>query len=282
MSFLRTLLVLCRLEGLPTVASNCLAGWWLGGGGNTDRLPFLFAGAFVMYLGGAFLNDAFDSAFDQQHRRTRPIPSGMADAKLVFRLGWLYLALGVGCFAWVSSVCGGLGLALSLFIIAHSALHRVVTFSPVFLGICRFFLYVIGAAIAEGGVTGWSIWGGLVMCLYVTGSAFVDWKERRVGLDRYWPVVLLLSPVVLAFVMNGRGYREEALLLTLVLSLWTIRYLRYAWWSQERRPALTASGLQVGIVLVDWLACADGPRPLSAVFIGLFLLAVAAQRLAPK
>src|SRR5213075_1303788 len=76
MSFLRTFLILGRVSNLPTVWSNCLAGWWLGGGGNSGMLPFLFAGVTLLYLGGMFLNDAFDVEFDRQHREERPIPSG--------------------------------------------------------------------------------------------------------------------------------------------------------------------------------------------------------------
>src|SRR5260221_167869 len=41
---LRTLLILGRVSNLPTVWSNCLAGWWLGGGGNFWKLPLLFFG----------------------------------------------------------------------------------------------------------------------------------------------------------------------------------------------------------------------------------------------
>jgi hypothetical protein len=40
---LRTLLVLGRVSNLPTVWSNCLAGWWLGGGGNFGNCPCCFS-----------------------------------------------------------------------------------------------------------------------------------------------------------------------------------------------------------------------------------------------
>src|ERR1043166_9840735 len=76
MSILRTFLILGRVSNLPTVWSNCLAGWWLGGGGEVGNLPFLFIGATLLYLGGMFLNDACDAEFDRQHRRERPFPSG--------------------------------------------------------------------------------------------------------------------------------------------------------------------------------------------------------------
>ena len=73
---LRTLLTLSRVSHLPTVWSNCLAGWWLGGHGNVSKLPLLFLGVSALFTGGMFLNDAFDADFDRQRRTERPIPSG--------------------------------------------------------------------------------------------------------------------------------------------------------------------------------------------------------------
>src|SRR6059036_3657743 len=53
---LRTFLILGRVSNLPTLWSNCLAGWWLGGAGNPEQLPLLVAGASLLYLSGMFLN----------------------------------------------------------------------------------------------------------------------------------------------------------------------------------------------------------------------------------
>src|ERR1035438_6002811 len=84
----RTLLVLGRVSNLPTVWSNCLAGWWLSGGGNFWKLPLLLLGMSALYTGGMFLNDAFDADFDQQRRAARPIPSGKVSAETVWHFGW--------------------------------------------------------------------------------------------------------------------------------------------------------------------------------------------------
>ena len=72
----RTLVIVGRMSNLPTVWSNCLAGWWLGGHENSANLPLCFLGVSALYLGGMFLNDAFDADFDRQHRPERSIPSG--------------------------------------------------------------------------------------------------------------------------------------------------------------------------------------------------------------
>src|SRR5579864_3105449 len=95
MSFLRALLILCRVPGLCTIWSNCLAGWWLGGHRDESSLPFLLAGSSLLYLGCCFLNDAFDADFDREFRRTRPIPAGAFSLKAVWRWGLALLVLGV-------------------------------------------------------------------------------------------------------------------------------------------------------------------------------------------
>ena len=67
-SHFRTLLILGRASNLPTVWSNCLAGWLLGGGGAAADLLLLSVAATFLYTGGMYLNDAFDAEFDRQHR----------------------------------------------------------------------------------------------------------------------------------------------------------------------------------------------------------------------
>ena len=64
----RALLVLGRVSNLPTVWSNCLAGWLLGGGGEWGGFCWLCLGATALYVGGMYLNDAFDAEFDRVFR----------------------------------------------------------------------------------------------------------------------------------------------------------------------------------------------------------------------
>lgn len=278
---LRTLLVLGRTSNLPTVWSNCLVGWWLGGRGNIGDLPFLFAGATCLYVGGMYLNDAFDVEFDRQHRKERPIPSGAISFSAVCKLGLLWLALGVACLFWVGLATGGLAVVLAASILIYDAVHKAITFSPLLMGGCRFLLYLVAASTAAGGVTGWSIWCGLALGAYVAGLSFIARRERSREPVAYWPLALLAMPIVLAFFMNAGQYRRDAALLSLVLGLWILRCLRPVLWSAERQIGRAVAGLLAGIVFVDWLAVADAPRWLSAVFLGLFAMALLFQRFVP-
>ena len=99
---LRTLLVLGRVSNLPTVWSNCLAAWWLGGGGRWERFAVLCAGASLLYTAGMFLNDAFDADFDRRYRAERPIPSGQISPRAVWSMAWACLLVG-----WLAIVALG-------------------------------------------------------------------------------------------------------------------------------------------------------------------------------
>lgn len=278
---LRTLLVLSRASNLPTVWSNCLAGWWLGGHGNTGKLPFLFAGITLLYVGGMYLNDAVDENFDRQHRKQRPIPSGAISVGAVWKLGLLWLALGLGCLFWAGTITGQLGVFLVVCILLYDAVHKLITFSPLLMGACRFFGYIAAASIGAGGVTGWAIWCGLALALYIVGLSFIARRESARGPIQYWPVIFLVVPLALAFFMNAGEYRKSAALLCLVLGLWILRSLRAVLWSMDRQIGRTVSGLLAGIVFVDWLAVADAPRDLGAIFVVLFGLALLFQRFIP-
>jgi len=280
MSRLRTLLVLGRVSNLPTIWSNCLAGWWLAGGGNQAKLPWLFAGATFLYVGGMFLNDAFDVDFDCQHRKERPIPSGALSLKAVWAWGLTWLAMGSACLLALGTTTGTLGLALLIFILIYDAVHKLFTFSPVFIGICRFLLYVAAASVAVNGVNGWSIWCGLALMLYVVGLSFLARRESARGPVNYWSLLLLAAPIVLALIMNTNGYVQPALLLSAVLALWVLRCLRPAL-SAERRIDRAVAGLLSGIVFVDLLAVPDVPMQLASVFLGLFVLALLSRRFIP-
>src|SRR5436190_19900248 len=113
----RALLVLGRVSNLPTIWSNCLAGWALAGGVPLTgdfrqmieapvRFLALCAGASLLYAGGMYLNDAFDVEFDRQHRRERPIPSGATPLPAVWTLGCFGLIAGMACIDWQGQANG--------------------------------------------------------------------------------------------------------------------------------------------------------------------------------
>jgi 4-hydroxybenzoate polyprenyltransferase len=281
---LRTLLVLGRVSNLPTVWSNCLAGWWLGGGGNFGKLPPLLFGVSALYTGGVFLNDAFDAEFDRQRRASRPIPSGAISLGVVWRWSFALLATGALALAVLGKTTGVLTLALLACIIIYGATHRAVTASPWLLGLCRFWVYVIAGSTGIGGVSGGPIWCGAALAVYVAGVSSVARRGNLSGPVPYWPLPLLAAPVFLAMLMNAGEARKDAMLLSVVFVLWAALCARTIFQPGEANVGRIVSGLMAGIVLVDWLAVGPQiPHTLSAVvFLALFGMTLWLQRFVPE
>lgn len=287
MASLRTLLILGRVSNLPTVWSNCLAGWLLGGGGHPFQLVLLSASATALYLGGMFLNDAFDAQFDAQHRSERPIPSGAIPLTSVWGWGFAWLALGLALLCLFGQATITLGLLLTLSILVYDAVHKLFAFSPVLMAACRFFLLLVAASTGTHGVTGHpitaglAIWTALALAFYVVGLSYVARKETTVDALSYWPCLCLGAPFLLAAIVN---WDQPALRLVVVgawLLVWVMRCLWFTFGAGPRNIGRTVGGLLAGIPLVDWLSVWDGSGWMAAVFLGCFLLSLGGQRFVP-
>jgi 4-hydroxybenzoate polyprenyltransferase len=294
---IRALLTLGRVAYLPTVWSNCVAGWWLGGAGNTHQLALLLAGASCLYTAGMFFNDAFDADFDKRFRPGRPIPSGRIPLDTVWKwgVGWivagLLLLLACGIQTFLPAV------ALAAAIILFNADHRHSNTAPGLMGLCRLLLYLVAASTAASGMSGRVLWCALAMGFYTAGVRWLACNENseptasrivihlpRVPaspLPRWWPCVLLVAPIALALVMNTTPFLEGAILLSVVLFLWIVRSLRPALWSNEQDWKSAVNNLLAGIMFVDWLAVVDTPKGFGLVFLGCLGMTLLLRRFAP-
>jgi hypothetical protein len=281
MAILRTLLVLGRVSNLPTVWSNCLAGWLLSGGGDWGRFVLLCFGATCLYVGGMYLNDAFDAQFDQQHRPERPIPSGAISANHVWALGLSWLGVGTGSLFLFPKTTIIFTLLLAAAILTYDAIHKIFAFSPVLMASCRLFLVLVAASAGEDGVTGLAIWSALVMAAYIIGLSYLARKESTVVSIRFWPCICLAAPLVLAVIVNWGGPQSRVWLLLGIVALWMLRCLRFVFLSAQRNIGLCVSGLLAGIPLVDLLSVWQGSPTVTAAFSGLFVLALVFQRFIP-
>ena len=298
MKLARALLDLGRVSNLPTVWSNCLCGWLIGIGyvgiGRMDWAMFawLCTGATAMYLGGMCLNDACDVAFDREYRKERPIPSGAISVGTVWKIGIGLLAVGTGMLSIQGGVTALLALGLFNCIFLYNFVHKKIIWSPLLIALCRFFLVLMAAAFAFGTThpsvsffthenSGLAAWMALVLCLYVTGLSCLAKVETKPGLVKFWPCLLLASPVVLALIVNSGEFRKDALLVSAILMLWVLRSLRSTFWVPKREVGKTVGGLLAGIVLVDLLAVAHVPTELATAFLLFFGVSLAAQRWIP-
>jgi len=298
MKTMRALLVLGRVSNLPTIWSNCLCGWLIGVGytkGEVDwtMLAWLCAGATALYLGGMFLNDACDVDFDREHRKKRPIPSGAISVGAVWKIAIGLLAVGVGLLCIPGGLTALLALGLFNCIFLYNFIHKKYAWSPALMALCRVLLILLAASFAfttdnpeavffGDAKGGRALWTAGVLGLYVAGLSCLAKVESEPGPVRYWPCLLMATPIVLAwFVNNPDAFRQNALLASAILGLWVLRSLRSTFWAKPRDIAKTVSGLLAGIVLVDLLAVAHVPPGLGLVFVGLFILSLAAQRWVP-
>jgi hypothetical protein len=280
-SKLRTFLILGRVSNLPTVWSNCLAGWWLAGGGSRLDLFRVSISVTFLYLGGMFLNDAFDAGFDRNHRSTRPIPSGAITEKEVWVWGLAWLLLGLTGLTWLGAVTAVLALLLAGCILFYNAIHKIVVVAPVLMGACRFLVYLVAASVGVNGVTGESIWKGLALAGYIVGLSCVARKESAPVRIQYWPCLFLAAPVLIAWLMDDGSDQRAAALCSLALVIWVVWTLLQTLGREHPNIGRAVSRLLAGIALVDLLAVADVSHPAAAVFVVWFLLALSMQGFIP-
>jgi 4-hydroxybenzoate polyprenyltransferase len=145
---LQTALRLGRVSNVPTVWTNVAAGLALAGASLRPALVvWLGLAVSLFYVGGMYLNDAFDAAWDRQHRPERPIPSGQIRARTVYVAGFAMLAAGLTIIA-----CGTTGrpplyaaLVLCGLIVLYDFSHKGNPLSPLIMALCRVAVYALAA-----------------------------------------------------------------------------------------------------------------------------------------
>lgn len=146
---LETALRLGRVSNLPTVWTNVAAGMALGGvEGLPARLLMLLALAVsLLYVGGMYLNDAFDAGWDAVHRPERPIPAGDVTAGVVYAAGFVLLGAGVLLVRSATSDHRPLiaALALAGLIVLYDVSHKRNPTAPVLMALCRVAVYLLAA-----------------------------------------------------------------------------------------------------------------------------------------
>jgi 4-hydroxybenzoate polyprenyltransferase len=270
-----------RVSNAPTVWSNCLAGWWLGGGGSGWRCLWLTLSVSLLYLGGMFLNDAFDANFDREHRRARPIPSGAISEKETWQWGFSLLAAGAAALIWAGTTTAVLTLLLTGCILLYNMVHKLAAASAVLMGACRLLVYLVSASVARLGVRGNVLWCGLALASYVLGLSWLAQEENGRGPAPYWPAIFLAAPLALAGLSDDGLARPTGNVLSLVLAVWVLWALRHAFWRAEPKVGYAVSRLLAGITLVDLLAVGDLTHPQAGLFLVWFVLALLLQRYIP-
>ncbi len=279
-------LSLGRVSNLPTVWTNLLAALVLAGGAVTDlRLLPLFLGLTLFYVGGMYLNDAFDAVIDAVERPERPIPSGRVARGTVFVLGFAMLGAGVICLAWAGYAVEqgtGLwpalaGLALGAAIVFYDWYHKANPLSPVVMGLCRLLVYIAAGAAIAVPLPAPVLIGGLLLLCYVIGLTYVAKQENLGEVKNLWPLVFLAAPLLYGVSLSLEVPEAGAFLLALAV------WMGLALWLVKRRqpgdiPKAVVS-LIAGISLLDALLIAGtGALWLGGLAVLGFFLTLGLQR----
>jgi 4-hydroxybenzoate polyprenyltransferase len=275
-----------RISNLPTVWTNTLVGVTLAGGTIMDpRVPLLLVALSLFYLGGMYLNDAFDREFDARARPDRPIPAGQVSASTVFAAGFGLLAAGLILLALAGfGFPGGTGwrplasgAALAAAIVVYNAYHKNNPLSPVLMGLCRVLVYISAAAAIVAVPDTALLLAALVLLSYLIGLTYTAKREHLNELGSLWPLAALAVPVgfgvtlalqvplVWPFVLLFAGW-----------ILYALRLLRRRARGDVPRAVVS---LIAGISLLDaMILCAAGATGLAVVAVAAFGLTLALQR----
>jgi hypothetical protein len=224
-----------RVSNLPTIWSNVLAALALSGELGCSPVVLALAGIFSLYyVGGMYLNDAFDREIDARERPGRPIPSGQVSAGLVFGLGFGALALGtlglgVVAHSADTSLLGALGSGglLALFIVGYNAYHKQNPLSPVLMGLCRVMVYVACAYAVSDALAPSVGFGALGLLCHLIGLSYAAKQEAYNRLTRIWPLAFLLAPFAYgAYLAQGEPSVWPFLGAFALWMLHSVRFLR--------------------------------------------------------
>jgi 4-hydroxybenzoate polyprenyltransferase len=270
-SRLQLYLRLGRVSNLPTVWTNTGAGMLLAlasAGGTASRaLPRamgVLACAFsLFYVGGMFLNDAFDRRIDARERPERPIPAGQIAAAEVFGVGFALLLGGVALVAIHAFALGGAGglravaasVLLGAAIVLYDVWHKGNPASPLLMAACRVLVYLTAGLAATGTLDAPLLVGAAMLLCYLVGLTYVAKQENLARVRNLWPLVLLFAPLAVTL----PGLRESAVAAALWIAL--AAWVSYAVARLKKRsrgviPKVVV-GLIAGISVLDALLVAS-------------------------
>lgn len=283
---LSTALKLGRVSNLPTVWTNVFTGMALAGGVAVDpRLVILLLSLSLFYVGGMFLNDAFDSGFDARARPERPIPSGLVSAGQVYAVGFGMLAAGLVLLAWIGygfepftqwrPLLAGAGLAAA--IVFYNWHHKENPLGPLVMGACRFLVY-LSAGFAVASVLPGDVYvAAAVLLCYLIGLTYAAKKEHLGTLDNFWPLAFLAVPVVYGIYLALA--RPVAFLPLLIFAGWMLFALKLLRRRAKGDVPRAVVSLIAGIALLDATILAGfGNWALAVLAVGAFALTLFLQR----
>ena len=260
-------LQLGRVSNLPTVWSNALVGVVLAGGEawTWTILPVALALS-LLYVGGMYLNDAFDREIDATERPGRPIPAGLVSPNTVFAAGFGMLLAGIALIAAIASsraVLASVGLAAA--ILFYDWYHKANPLSPFFMGLCRVLAYLTAGYVVVAAPQNALFIVALVSLSYLIGLTYIAKQESLNRLGSLWPLIFLAAPVVYGLVSVASAATSAAGLALMALAGWIATALYLLKRRNKGDVPRAVVRLIAGISLVDALVLASAGAPAAAI-----------------
>jgi hypothetical protein len=256
-------LKLGRVSNLPTVWTNVLAALALSGALAVEPHVLALAGIFsIFYVGGMYLNDAFDRHLDALERPNRPIPSGKVSATAVFTIGFGALLLGTLLTALVATSTGASivratssSAVLAGCIVFYDVYHKKNPLSPLVMGACRVMIYIAVAYSVSDHLSSRVLLGAAALWCHLIGLTYAAKQEAFNRIERLWPLAFLALPALYGIYL---GTREPLVWPFLALFVgWTQYSLRYLRSGPQRAVPQAVVRLIAGIALLDALLIAS-------------------------
>ncbi len=274
-----------RVSNLPTVWTNTLAGLVLAGGFLSPApLILLLLAVSLAYVGGMFLNDAFDAEIDVAQRPERPIPSGRVGREAVFAIGAAMLAASVVSLGIVGSLSGTgplwpalAGLALAALIVLYNWRHKSNPLSPVVMGLCRVMVYLAAGLCVTADLPP-ALWIGAALLLcHLIGLTYAAKQESLGHVANLWPLLFLAAPLLYGLALVPREPATALFWLALAAAVFaSLLSLRRRGPGDIPRAVMT---LIAAISLLDAMLIAGQGRPgLAAAALLGFALTLFLQR----
>jgi len=251
-------LQLGRVSNLPTVWTNTLAAIVLSGQTASFTLAIaLMLAMSLAYIGGMFLNDAFDQNIDALERPSRPIPSGQVRAKDVFIAGYSMLLITVMIVTAVGFQTSNTlqafisSMLLCLSIIVYNVWHKGNPLSPLLMGLCRLLVYVSCAMALSTTIPQGLVIAAFITLSYLIGLTYTAKQEKFGQVSTMWPLAFLAVPVIFGSVYNSASMFVVVAVLT--LTVWILFCLRLILRRQPGDIPRAVVRLIAGISLVDGL-----------------------------
>lgn len=259
----KVFLTLGRVSNLPTVWTNCIAGTVLATAAtqtlqfNPLQLVTLLLAMTLAYIGGMFLNDAFDHKIDSVERPERPIPAGLISASSVYLWGFGMLIAAVALVAWTALGNANSGgwwavasaVALCGAIILYNAWHKNNPLSPFVMGLCRMLVYTTAAYSVTASPAAVLFAAAVALLGYLIGLTYVAKQENIGNVRNLWPLLFLAAPLIYgATINNGQTLGWIALA---ALAVWLIVAINFV---RRRAPGdipRAVISMIAGISLVD-------------------------------